>query len=111
MLLKEKQNTFCLMVAQLFNKAYELGFTMRLGDGYRDPRVFGKMGEKMGYGHPSSCHKLGLAVDLNLFKDGVYITTTEGHRQLGEWWESIGGSWGGRFDDGNHYSMSHEGRR
>lgn len=111
MQLKEKQHKFCLMLAQLLIKADEMGYTMRIGDAYRDPRVFGNMGEKIGYGHPSSCHKIGLAVDLNLFKDGVYITDTEGHRQLGEWWESIGGTWGGKFNDGNHYSLEHEGKK
>jgi len=30
---------------------------------------------------------------------------------LGLYWESIGGSWGGRFGDGNHFSLEHEGRR
>jgi len=28
---------------------------------------------------------------------------TDDHRQLGEWGESQGGIWGGRFNDGNHY--------
>jgi len=45
-----------------------------------------------------------LAIDLNLFKDGEYLTDTEDHRFLGEFWESLGGTWGGRWDDGNHYS-------
>jgi hypothetical protein len=26
-------------------------------------------------------------------------------------WESIGGSWGGRFNDGNHYSLEHRGMK
>jgi hypothetical protein len=48
---------------------------------------------------------LRLAIDINLFKDGVYLESTEHHRQLGEWWEAQGGTWGGRFKqpDGNHY--------
>jgi hypothetical protein len=45
-----------------------------------------------------------LAIDLNLFdSDGTYLTDTEDHRRLGEWWEAQGGIWGGRFNDGNHY--------
>ena len=97
------------MVAQLINKAYELGYEVTFGDAYRDPRVFGMMGVKKGYGQASSCHKLRLAIDLNLFKDGVFLETTEGHQKLGEWWESIGGSWGGRFNDANHYSLEEDG--
>ena len=32
------------------------------------------------------------------------------HGEVGEFWESLGGSWGGQFNDGNHYSIEH-GRR
>ena len=58
-----------------------------------------------------SCHYLRLAIDINLFKDGVYLMTTEDHRKFGEFWELLGGSWGGRFNDGNHYSIEYHGRR
>lgn len=111
MTLREKQSKFALMVAQLIIKAYELGYEVTFGDAYRDPRVFGMVGIKKGYGQASSCHKLRLAVDLNLFKEGKFLETTEGHRELGEWWESIGGSWGGRFNDANHYSLEHSGHK
>jgi len=92
------------MVAELIIFAYSKGYEITLGDAYRDPQVFGEMGEKKGYGHSSSYHKKRLAIDLNLFRDGRYITDYEGHQVLGEYWEFIGGSWGGRFDDPNHYS-------
>lgn len=111
MTLREKQVIFSKMVAQLINRAFEMGYEVALGDAYRDPRVFGQLGESKGYGNAGSCHKLRLAIDLNLFKDGKYIETTEGHKPLGEWWESIGGTWGGRFNDGNHYSVEWQGRK
>jgi hypothetical protein len=109
--LGQKQRRFSLAVARLILKAYEMGYEVTLGDAYRDPRVHGELGVKKGYGHPSSTHKLRLAIDLNLFKDGVYLTDTAAHQALGEWWESQGGSWGGRFRDGNHYSFAHGGFR
>lgn len=109
--LLSKQFKFSRMVADLLIKAYELGYTVTLGDAYRDPRLHGTVGVKMGYGHSKSCHKIRLAIDLNLFKDGKFLQTTEDHRKLGEWWESIGGSWGGRFNDANHYSLEHEGMK
>lgn len=99
------------MIAQLICKGYELGYEITLGDAYRDPRVFGMMGVQKGYGQASSCHKLRLAIDLNLFKNGKFLETTEDHQELGDWWESIGGSWGGRFNDANHYSLDHDGHR
>ena len=60
---------------------------------------------------PTSLHRLSLAVDLLLFVDGVYQTETEAYRAIGEKWESLGGSWGGRWGDGNHLSLSYGGYR
>lgn len=100
------------MVSRLIAHAFSLGYSVTFGDAYRDPRLHGVMGEKKGYGAASSCHKIRLAVDLNLFdRTGAFLTTTEGHRPLGEWWEKQGGTWGGRFDDANHYSLEHEGKK
>ena len=81
------------------------------GDAFRDPRVFGHVGVKEGYGRKFSNHKIKLAIDLNLFKDGVYLTKTSDHEFAGLFWEEMGGEWGGRFEDGNHYSLEHNGRR
>ena len=111
MTLRKKQSDFAYKVGHLLRKAYELGFEVTLGDAYRDPRVHGDMGKKVAYGAANSCHKLRLAIDLNLFKDGKFLETTEDHRPLGEWWESQGGTWGGRFNDSNHYSFEHEGHK
>lgn len=113
MTLGEKQELFASMVPDLLMKAFDMGYKVRLGDTYRDPRVFGAIGEHKGYGFSRSCHKLRLAIDLNLFKDGKYLTETEDHRPLGEWWEQQHElcRWGGRFNDGNHYSFEHEGSR
>ena len=107
--LGQKQRRFTTMVAKLIEWAYSNGYELTFGDAYRDPRLHGEMGVKKGYGATNSCHKLRLAVDLNLFKGGAYLSSTEDHLPLGEYWESIGGTWGGRFQDGNHYSLSHGG--
>ena len=96
MSLREQQSKFAYMEALLRLHAYALGYEITLGDAYRD--------ERCDYGHPESFHKKRLAIDYNLFKDGMYLTKTEDHEPLGLYWESLGGTWGGRFDDGNHYS-------
>ena len=111
MTLGQKQRNFTMMVSLLIQYAYEQGYELTLGDAYRDPRVHGAVGEKESYSSSRSLHKSRLAIDFNLFKDGEYLTSTEDHKPLGEFWESIGGTWGGRFNDGNHYSMEHEGRK
>lgn len=109
MTLGEKQRLFAKLIPRLIDFAYENGYEITLGDAYRDARVFGKIGEAKGYGNSKSNHKVRLAIDLNLFKNGVYLTTTEAHKPLGEFWESLHPlcAWGGRFNDGNHYSFKH----
>ena len=111
--LGQKQRRFAIMVGRLIVHAYEEGFEITFGDAYRDPRVHGNLGEKRGYGSANSVHKVRLAVDLNLFRDGAFLTRTEDHLPLGLFWESMGGTWGGRFSnpDGNHYSLPHGGFR
>lgn len=113
MTLGQKQRLFAKMVARLIDKAHDLGYEVSLGDAYRDPRVHGNVGEKKSYSSANSVHKERLAIDLNLFKDGKYLTSSEDHRELGEWWEKqheLARS-GIRFNDGNHYSFEHQGRK
>ena len=113
MTLGEKQRKFAIKIAKHIQWLYTQGYEVSLGDAFRDPRVHGKMGEdpKKAYGHPRSKHKQKLALDINLFKDGKYLSSTEAHRFSGEMWKQRGGTWGGDFDppDGNHYSWE-EGR-
>ncbi len=96
--LRKKQSAFVKMVGQLISFAYENGYTLTFGDAYA----------KSGHAK-NSLHYKRLAIDFNLFRNGEYLTKTEDHKTLGEFWESIGGSWGGRFGDGNHYSLEHRG--
>lgn len=107
MSLREQQSQFARMVYDLMGFAFRNGYELTFGDAYRDPRLHGEFGKKKGYGAAKSFHKKRLAIDLNLFKDGLWLNTTEDHLMLGEYWESIGGTWGGRFKtpDGNHYSL------
>jgi hypothetical protein len=101
--LREQQSRFVVMVGELISRATDLGYELTFGDAYRDPRV--------PYGHPDSLHKQRLAIDLNLFRNGKYLQLTADHQTLGEWWESVGGTWGGRFGDGNHYSLERDGMK
>lgn len=113
MTLGNKQRIFTINIAKLVITAYALGYELTFGDAYRDPRVHGDYGQMRNYGRGWSNHKVRLAVDLNLFKDGKYLTSTNDHKELGEIWERMhpDNCWGGRFNDGNHYSMEHEGHK
>jgi len=107
--LGDKQDLLTVLLPKLLEKIHVEGFACSLGDAYRDPRLFGNIGETKGYGHAKSCHKLRLAVDINLKKDGKFLTNTEDHKQFGEFWESLHpmARWGGHFTDGNHYSITY----
>lgn len=111
MTLGQKQELFSRLIVNLMGFIHDRGYEIRVGDFFRDPRVHGKLGVKLGYGHKNSAHKNKLAADLNLFKDGRYLTDDNDHEPFGIYWESLHPlcRWGGRFQDGNHYSLEHEG--
>ena len=114
MTLREKQSLFTRLHARLILHAISLGYETTHGYTYRSPEENERIG-----GHPGSLHMLKLAADLNLFRFNeaqqkwVYLSSTESHRELGEWWEQQHElcRWGGRFGDGNHYSITHGGRK
>lgn len=98
------QQRFSIMVARLLLQAAHLGFNVTLGHAYRC--------EECPVGSKGSFHKRRLAIDLNLFTPATnkYLTGVEDYRKLGQWWESIGGTWGGNFKtgavgDANHFSL------
>lgn len=93
MSLRKSQSKFTKALGLLITFAYHQGYELTLGDTYP-----GKHAHKADGKHPK-----GLAIDLNLFKDGVYLTKTSDHKFLGLFWKALGGIWGGDFDDGNHY--------
>jgi len=113
MRLGEKQELFSKLIAQHILWLIKQGYQVRGGDWFRDPRVHGHVGEKESYSAAYSMHKSKCALDINLFKDGKYLTKTADHKFSGEKWESRHGlcAWGGRWEDGNHYSLEHEGRK
>jgi hypothetical protein len=79
--------------------------------------MLGRDGEK----HMSnSLHYDGLAADIILTQDGIIYDKTEDHRKYGEYWESLHEDcfWGGdgkKNDglkhDGNHYSVTYQGKK
>lgn len=103
MRLGEKQELFSLLLAEHIVWLYVQGYKVRIGD------VFAREGHKK-----NSNHYIKLAADLNLFKEGKYLTATEDHKSSGDMWKTRHElcRWGGDFSspDGNHYSILHQGR-
>lgn len=108
--LSEFQREFTLKIGRLILWAYEHNFELTFGEAYRTPEQ-AALNAKAGKGVANSLHTQRLAIDLNLYINGEYQSLSEAHRPLGEYWESIGGTWGGRFTkpDGNHYSLAYNG--
>lgn len=113
MTVREKQSLFVWLVAKLIQEAWRQGFQLTFGEAYRSPEEAARQA-KLKKGIKNSLHTQKLAIDLNLFKDGTFLSSSESHRPLGEWWEQQSTPeytccWGGRWGDGNHYSIEHKG--
>lgn len=111
MTLSEKQRKFTRMLGHLIVFANENGYELTLGEAYRTPEQ-AAINAKKGIGIKNSLRTSRLAIDLNLFINGKYSPDSADYRPLGEYWESLGGAWGGNFKptpDGGHFSLSHGG--
>lgn len=111
--LGKHQELFMRMLPKLISHIHSLGYEIRGGDLFRDPKVFGHMGEEKGYGHKNSNHKQKLAIDLYLTQDGVYLegeAAKVAHNECHDFWDMIGGA--ERIEnDLNHYSLERNGMR
>jgi hypothetical protein len=114
MKLGEKQELFMMLMPMLVGEIFRRGYTCRGGELWRPPEMMA-LNAQAGRGSLNSVHGLRLAIDLNLFKDGVWLQKSEDHEPFGIYWEGLHQlcRWGGRFKrrDGNHYSLEHEGRK
>lgn len=108
--LLELQKEHTIRYGEFIGRLALLGYEMTQGEAWR-PKETCELYAKKGIGSKNSLHLDRLANDLNLFKNGKFLTTTEEYREAGELWESMGGTWGGRFNDGNHFSTAFMGRK
>lgn len=112
MTLGQKQELFMRLLPRLLDFIHSREYAVRGGELLRDERV-AEMNAITGKGIVNSLHREKLAIDLNLFHKGKFLTSSVDHKPFGEYWESLHPlcSWGGRFGDGNHYSITHGGRK
>src|SRR3990167_8044 len=137
--LSDKQRKFVRLIHRLLDYGWDLGYEFAFGEALRSNEqaeinsvgtegrekiasmvqpVFADLAVKIrdngkNNGIRLSIHQDKLALDLNLFKNGQYLESTEDHRVLGEYWETLDPDcrWGGHFRDGNHYSLEYQGRK
>lgn len=107
MRLGEKQELFTRLWAGFQPYALAMcdarGYTLRMEEFFRH--------HSASHGHRRSTHRLKLAGHLLLFKDGKLLTDSADYLFLGTQWEAMHDlcRWGGRFNDGNHFSLEHGG--
>ncbi len=99
MTLGDKQKLFAKLIPRLIDYIYSQGYECTFGD------FWAKTGHK-----ENSNHYIRLAGDINLFKDGAYLTDTMAHEPFGKFWESLHPlcRWGGKWKDGNHYEIRND---
>lgn len=113
MKLREAQSLHVKLSVQLINYILSQGYELTWGQTLRTQSE-ANANAASGAGISKSLHLLGLAMDLNLFKNGVWLPTTDAHKPFGEYWKSLHPlcRWGGDFTtrpDGNHYSIEWNG--
>jgi hypothetical protein len=111
MSLNETQFEFSRHIALLILWAQSQGYEVSVGEFLRTPQM-AELYAKMGKGIRNSNHTRKCAADLNLFKNGKYLSDSDSHSPLGEYWKSLhpDNVWGGDFRrrDGNHYSRRYK---
>lgn len=114
MTLGEKQELFMELLPKLLTRAQHLGIKLRGGELYR-PKEMAEIYAERGIGIKNSLHCLKLAIDLNFFINGEFITNSDHPliKDLGVYWTSLHElcNWGGYFRnrDGGHFSITHGG--
>lgn len=112
MILREYQSLFVRLLPRLIDFAYAQGYELTLGEALRTQEQ-ANLNAKSGSGISNSLHIDKLAIDLSLFIGGKYVKDSAAYLPLGEFWEQQHPlcRWGGRFKDGNHFSLSPDGKR
>lgn len=113
MTLHDAQALHVELIAKLISYTYQQGFTLSWGEAYRTAEQAEWDAEK-GIGIAQSVHCDRLAVDLMLFKDGVYLTNPSDYKFMGDYWKQLDPTCrhGGDFKvvDADHFSLAWQGR-
>jgi hypothetical protein len=115
--LVEKQQQFSLFVARFIEDLRKRNYYVTLGEAFR-PEEMAQIYASTGKGIVNSNHRIRLAIDLNIFYEGGFLTTKEDLEIPGRLWKSYSNDlieccWGGDFKrvDANHFSFLHNGIR
>lgn len=104
MKLSERQQLFTFNIHLLIEFAYKNGFCLTFGEVYRteeQQKIYFETGRSKTM---NSRHLQRLAVDFNIFKDGILLNKPIDIKPLGDFWESLNTDnvWGGDWDRDNN---------
>jgi hypothetical protein len=112
MTLAERRCLFTLNVSKLIQYINSIGYQCA-GDELKRTKEQAEIYAKQGKGSKNSLHISGLAIDLLIYKNGIYQDgrTKESNKPYelaSVYWLSLhpDNKWGGVGGDGNHFSMS-----
>jgi hypothetical protein len=108
--LNKAQFIFAKNVTKLISSIFDEGYQCSMGEVLRT-REQAELYAKQGKGIADSLHCYKLAIDINLFKNGAYLTDYESYKRFGEYWCQLNelNRWGGNFThlvDSNHFEMN-----
>ena len=109
MSLSDRQHAFSHAIAELLYWMKQRGYQWSMRDCWRstDTLACSHCGNELTYQGLlvynkrsktlKSAHTDGCALDLILWQNGQPVYDGDAYRPLGEYWEGLGGTWGGRF--------------
>lgn len=113
MTLGEMQRLHVQLVAKLIEYTYAQGYELTWGEAFRTQQQ-AEWNAKAGTGIAQSVHCDRLAVDLQLFKNGIYLTDPESYKFMADYWISLHGLCRAGYyfhsKDADHFSITYQGR-
>lgn len=112
MTLREQQSLFVKLMVEFIEWVYAQGYELTFGETWRSPQE-AEIQAQSGAGIRHTLHTERLAIDLNLFKNGVLLSEKADYQPLGDKWKSMHplARWGGDFRrvDADHFSLEWQG--
>lgn len=108
--LGKAQELFVVLSVTFIQFILDQGYQLRYGETFRPQEMQDIYYQRGSTKTKNSQHTKKLAIDLSLFKDGVYLTAPSHYTTLGVYWEGLDPHcyWGGRIPklvDANHFEL------
>lgn len=110
--LHQRQVLHVQLTAKLIAWAQAQGLELTWGETFRTA-LQAQANAASGAGIVNSLHKLRLAVDFQLFKDGVYIETADAYKPMADYWLTLDPLCAAGYYfhsvDADHFSITYQG--